>query len=82
MGMVQAAVPKKIKKMTNKEIINLNIGLTFDFLKDIVKNPSLIDKLPDKSVIEFVQKDISLHENISMKNVNKYIKVKHQFELL
>jgi hypothetical protein len=40
--------------MTNKETINRNIGLTFDFARQIVENPELIDKLKDNATIEFL----------------------------
>ena len=33
--------------MTNKEIINRNIGLTFDLIRKIIENPDLADKIPD-----------------------------------
>ncbi len=33
--------------MTNKEIVNRNIGLTFDFVKQIIDDPALAEQLPD-----------------------------------
>lgn len=68
--------------MTNKETTERNIGLTFDFLRQIVKNPSIIDKMPGKSIIEFVQKDIPIKEKETIIRPNKYIRVKREFELI
>ena len=68
--------------MTNKETINRNIGLTFDFAKQIIKNPDLISQIEDNSVIEFLQKDYPEKEEIKKIIPNKYIKVKRNFELI
>ncbi|HEY1872655.1 MAG TPA: hypothetical protein VGG71_16455, partial [Chitinophagaceae bacterium] len=43
--------------MTKKETINRNIGLTFDFIRQAVNEPDLLDKIPDGSSLEFVEKD-------------------------
>jgi len=43
--------------MTNKETIERNIGLTFDFVNNLIDNKSELLKLPDKFTIEFVEKD-------------------------
>jgi len=68
--------------MTNKETINRNIGLTFDFLKQIVKNPELIDKVENNSTIEFLQKDYPEREPAKRIIPDKFIKVKRSFELI
>ncbi len=68
--------------MTNKETINRNVGLTFDFLKQIVKNPAILDNIEDHSVIEFLQKDYPELEHSAKKAADKYIKVKREFELI
>jgi hypothetical protein len=68
--------------MTNKETTERNIGLTFDFLRQVLYNPSIIDKIPDNGIIEFVQKDIPIKEKIAEKRPDKYIRVKRDFELL
>ena len=65
--------------MTKKEIVNRNIGLTFDFLREIIKNPSLAEQLPDDCEIEFIEKDFPIKSDIKLNN--KYIiKVKNVFE--
>jgi len=69
--------------MTNKETINRNIGLTFDFLREIVRKPSLLDQIPNNSVIEFVEKDFPKKEKINSRSPRKkYIIVKNEFELM
>jgi hypothetical protein len=68
--------------MTNKETVNRNIGLSFDFLKQIIENPKMIDEIENKTTIEFLQKDYPERE-ISKKIIaDKYIKVKRNFELI
>jgi hypothetical protein len=45
--------------MTKAETIKRNIGLTFDFLRQVAKDPSILDKIPDGSTLEFIEKDFS-----------------------
>jgi hypothetical protein len=68
--------------MTNKETINRNLGLSFDFIKQIVKNPGIIDKIDNNATIEFLQKDYPERENTKQIIADKYIKVKRNFELI
>lgn len=65
--------------MTNKETINRNIGLSFDFIREIVKNPKLLDTITDGSNIEFIDKDFTKTEKKKIKKV-KYFRVKTAFE--
>ena len=63
--------------MTRKEKINRNIGLTFDFVREIIKDPSIANQLPDDCEIEFIDKDFPIKNDLT----NKYIiKVKNTFE--
>lgn len=66
--------------MTNKEIVNRNIGLTFDLIRKIIENPDLADKIPDNSVIEFLEKDFEVKRKSHAKNI-KLIKVKNEIEI-
>jgi hypothetical protein len=66
--------------MTNKEIVSRNIGLTFDLIRKIIENPDLADKIPDKSMIEFVEKDFEIRKKGYEKN-SKLIKVKNEIEI-
>ncbi len=68
--------------MTKKETINRNIGLAFDFLKEINKDPALLDKIPKAATIEFVEKDFPKKEATNpQKRKSKYIRVKNEFEV-
>ena len=66
--------------MTKDEIIAHNITLTFDFLRQVVRNPSIIDDIQENSLIEFVEKDRPIIETKKTKKPDSYFKVKHQFE--
>jgi hypothetical protein len=69
--------------MTNKETVNRNIGLAFDFLREVISKPQLLDQIPDNSVIEFVEKDFPKTEKTKTDNTRKkYIIVKNEFELI
>ena len=68
--------------MTNKETVERNIGLTFDFLRQVLKDPSMLDEIPNGIVIEFVEKDFSKKETKISAKPKRYLKVKSQFELL
>ncbi|HHH55366.1 MAG TPA: hypothetical protein ENK91_17040 [Bacteroidetes bacterium] len=68
--------------MTNKETVNRNIGLTFDFARQIIENPELLDKLTDNSTIEFLQKDYPEREHTKRIITDRFIKVKRNFELI
>lgn len=66
--------------MTRDETIERNLTLTFDFIKEVIKRPTLLDEVDNDSLIEFVEKDKPLTEKILAKTPDKYFKVKHQFE--
>ncbi len=68
--------------MTNKETVNRNIGLSFDFLKQLVDYPELIKEIYNKSTIEFIQKDYPEIEKVDKIVADKFIKVNRSFELI
>ena len=68
--------------MINKETVNRNIGLTFDFARQIIENPALLDELEDDSTIEFLQKDYTETKTVNDVAADKYIRVKRSYELL
>ena len=68
--------------MTNKETVNRNIGLSFDFVKQIVKSPKILEDIDNESVIGFIQKDYPELENKKSITPDKFIKVKRKFELI
>jgi hypothetical protein len=66
--------------MTNKETVNRDIGLTFDLLRKIIDAPDLANKIPNNSVIEFVEKDFEIKKKTYAKN-SKLIKVQNEIEI-
>ena len=69
--------------MTNKETVNRNIGLAFDFLREIVNKPELLEQIPDNATIEFVEKDFpKIEKSTATKVDKKYVVVRNEFELV
>ena len=70
--------------MTKREKINRNIGLCFDFLRQALKDPSILDGIPSGSEIEFLDKDFPKKvKSRSGKRINKsYLRVKTEMELI
>ena len=68
--------------MTNKEYTERNIGLTFDFLRQVLDDHSIIESIPDNAIIEFIDKDYIKTEYPQSIKPNRFIKVKNQFELI
>lgn len=68
--------------MTIKETVNWNIGLFFDFVRQIIDNSALIDELEDDSIIEFLQKDYPETKTVNDVVADKYIRINSSFELL
>jgi hypothetical protein len=70
--------------MTNKEVVNRNLGLIFDFTKYLIDNQEIINKLPEKFEIDFSDKDFIKYEknNKSIRpNKEKLFRVKRTFEM-
>ena len=75
--------------MTSKEIIKRNIGLSFDFLRQIVMNPELLAQIPKGSKIDFIEKDFSKIERHTTSrdktgkiSRTKFIRVSSHLEIL
>jgi hypothetical protein len=68
--------------MTNKEMVDRDITLTFDFIRAVVKNPKLLDRIESGSTIEFVQKGVPLKVVKNGKRRVKYVRVSNKFEVL
>jgi len=68
--------------MTNKETVNRNLGLSFDFIRQIVNNPKIMDKIENDSTIEFLQKDYPEREKTKRIIADKFIRVKRNFEMI
>jgi hypothetical protein len=68
--------------MTKKETTNRNIGLSFDFLTEILKSPAILDKIPNGAVVEFVEKDFPKKETPgTQRGKRKYFRVRNGFEV-
>ncbi|MBI5234603.1 MAG: hypothetical protein HY880_09635 [Deltaproteobacteria bacterium] len=67
--------------MTKKEIVSRNIGMTFDFIRQMVDNPSAIESIPNGAELNFVGADLPLSEETGTKvqTVARY-RVSHVFE--
>jgi len=60
---------------------NKNIGLTFDFVRQIIDNPELAYKIPDKCEIDFIESDFSALAEKAL-STKKLIKVSHTFDII
>ena len=72
--------------MTNKETVERNIGLTFDFVNHLIDNPILAENLPDDFKLEFIEKDFPNIEKkdqleLDPKVKRKYVRVRNTFEI-
>lgn len=72
--------------MTNKETVERNIGLTFDFVNYLIDNPSITEDLSNNFKLEFIEKDfpnIEKKEELEKdsKITLKYVRVRNTFEL-
>jgi len=43
-----------VKIMTKKEYIERNIGMPFDFIKQLIDHPEAIESIPDGTEIDFI----------------------------
>jgi len=68
--------------MTNIETVNRNVGLSFDFIRQIIKKPEMINEIENNTTIEFLQKDYPEREDTKRIIANKFIKVKRNFEMI
>ena len=69
--------------MTNKEQIQRDIAVAFDFVEQIINNPELTDKIPEGSVVTFVnEENAKIERDTSEITKKKYVKVKRYFEVL
>ncbi len=69
--------------MTNKEQIQRDIAVAFDFIEQIIDNPELTEKIPDGSAVSFIDdENKKVEKQISQLPSKIYVKVKRHFELL
>ncbi|MCP4372108.1 MAG: hypothetical protein GY797_28910, partial [Deltaproteobacteria bacterium] len=44
--------------MTKKEYADRNIGMVFDFIKQIIDHPDIINSMPANAELDFIDKDV------------------------
>ncbi len=70
--------------MTNKETVERNIGLTFDFVNHMIDNPNLVENLPENFNLEFIEKDFpnveKKQQDKDSKTKREYVRVRNSFE--
>ncbi|HLA48872.1 MAG: hypothetical protein A2W77_07850 [Nitrospinae bacterium RIFCSPLOWO2_12_39_16] len=67
--------------MTRKEYVEKNIGMAFDFIRQLIEHPETIKSIPDNIQLDFIDRDIPFKtkEKIKGQKVIRY-KVEHIFE--
>lgn len=69
--------------MTNRELIQRDIAVVFDFAEQIIDNPALLDKIPDGAAISFLnEEEKKIEKNTDNVSGKKYVRIKRHFELL
>ena len=71
--------------MRKDEIVKKNVGLTFDFIRATVADPSLLDKIPDGAEIEFLETDlpcIETEKRSEKGNPSVIFKVERNFQMI
>ena len=69
--------------MTNKEQIQRDMAIAFDFVEQIFDNPDILDKIPDGTSVTFLDNEnVKLEKSIGKDSGKKYVKVKRHFEIL
>ena len=66
--------------MTKKECAERNIGMTFDFIRQILENADILNTIPEGAELDFIDKDMPFKakEILKKKKVARY-KVTHVF---
>jgi hypothetical protein len=69
--------------MTNKEQIQRDIAIAFDFVEQIIDNPDILDKIPEGTTVTFLDgENVKPEKPISQDTAKKYVNVKRHFEVL
>ncbi|UJS20363.1 MAG: hypothetical protein L3J18_15940 [Candidatus Brocadia sp.] len=53
--------------MTKKEYAERNIGMTFDFIRQIIDHPEIIDTIPDNAELDFMDKDMPVNPTFAIR---------------
>lgn len=69
--------------MKNKEQIQRDLAVAFDFIEQIIDHPELTDQIPEGSAITFIDKENTKAEKLTSKDpARKYVRVKRHFDVL
>lgn len=69
--------------MQNNEKIKRDLAIGLDFVENLLQNPDLLDEIPNRTTISFLDKSMSKNESLKEQKMNKkYVKVKRDFEIL
>jgi hypothetical protein len=69
--------------MTNREQIQRDIAIAFDFVEQIIDNPDILEKIPEGTAITFLDdENVKPEKSINKGTLKKYVKVKRHFEVL
>ena len=67
--------------MTKKEYAERNVGMTFDFIRQVVGRPGTFDAIADGSEIDFIDKDMPVKTKATGKRKKVVLyRVEHVFE--
>ncbi len=66
--------------MTKKEIAAVNIGMTFDFIRNMVDNPTAIASIPQGAELDFIGTDALVSPMSEIKAKTARYRVCHVFE--
>ncbi|HNS16272.1 MAG TPA: hypothetical protein PKI34_00445 [Bacteroidales bacterium] len=68
--------------MTNREKIKMDISTAFDFAEKVISEPEILDKISTGTTVDFLESGMEKHEKQTESKKRKYVRVKHQFEVL
>lgn len=69
--------------MQNNEKIKRDLAIGLDFVETIIRNPGLLDEIPNGTTISFLDRTASKTETKKEQRMKrKYVKVERKFELL
>ncbi len=69
--------------MTNREQIQRDIAVAFDFAEQIIDNPTILDKIPEGASVTFLNdENVKPEKRVDRRSEKKYVKVKRHFEVL
>ncbi len=67
--------------MTKKEYVERNIGMVFDFIKQIIDHPDIINSIPEGAELDFIDKDVPVKvKERGKRNKTVQYKVNRVFE--